>query len=92
MVIFVQLIQLYLVCAWESNILQFTPSFLFSLFNIAFWKRLLKLFVHFICCISSQNFNDGMLHIVKTAIYLQIHVILHDTSSGILIIYNPINT
>ena len=80
MVIFVQLIQRYLVCARESNILQFTPSFLFSFFNIAFWTKLLKLFVHFICCISSQNFiiNDGMLHIVKTAIYFQIHVILHD--------------
>ena len=74
MVIFVQLIQRYLVCARESNILQFTPSFLLF-FNIAFWTRLLKLFVHFICCISSQNFNDGMLHIVKTAIYLQIQLI-----------------
>ena len=78
MVIFIQLIQRYLVCARESNIPQFTPSFLFSFLNIAFWTRLLKLFVHFICYISSQNFNDGMLHIVKTAIYFQIHVILHD--------------
>ena len=32
MVIFVQLIQRYLVCARESNILQFTPSFHFSFF------------------------------------------------------------
>ena len=81
MVMFVQLIQRYLVCAArESNILQFTPSFLFSFSNIAFWTRLLKLFVHFICCISSQNF--GMLHIVKTAIYFQIHVILHDRPQG----------
>ena len=84
MVIFVYLIQRYLVCARESNMFQFTPSFLFSFFfnNIAFWTRLLKLFVHFICCISSQNFNDGMLHIVKTAIYFQIHVILHDRPQG----------
>ena len=63
MVIFVQVIQRYLVCARESNILQFTPSFLFSFLNIAFWTRFLKLFVPFSCCISSQNFNDGMLHI-----------------------------
>ena len=82
MVIFVQLIRRYLVCARESNILQFTPSFLFSFFNIAFWTRLLKLFVHFICCISCQNFNDNMLHLVKTAIYFQIHVILHDAPQG----------
>ena len=82
MVIFVQLIQRYLVCARESNILQFTPSFLLSFFNIAFWTGLLKLFVHFICCISSQNFNDGMLHIVKTAFYVEIHVILHDRPQG----------
>ena len=46
MVIFVQLIQRYLVCARESNILQFTPCFLIFFFNIAFWTRLLKLFVH----------------------------------------------
>ena len=71
MVIFVQLIQRYWVCARESNILQFTPSFLFSFFKIAFWTRLLKLFVHLIRCISSQNFNDAMLHIAKTAIFFQ---------------------
>ena len=83
MIIFVQLIQRYLVCAArESNILQFTPSFLFSFFNIAFWTRLLKLFVNFICFISSQNFTDGTLRIVKTAIYFQIHVILHDRPQG----------
>ena len=66
MVIFFQFIQRYLVCARESNMLQFTPSFLFFFFNIAFWTKLLKLFVHFNCCISFQNFKDGMLHIVKT--------------------------
>ena len=82
MVIFVQLIQRYWVCARESNILQFTPSFLFSFFKIAFWTRLLKLFVHLIRCISSQNFNDAMLHIAKTAIYFQRHVILHDRPQG----------
>ena len=43
MVIFVHFIQRYSVCSRESiNILQFTPSFLFSFFNIAFWTRLLK--------------------------------------------------
>ena len=32
-------------------------------------------------------FNDSMLHIVKTAIYVQIHVISHDWPQGLLIIY-----
>ena len=55
MVIFVHFIQRYSVCSRESiNILQFTPSFLFSFFNIAFGTRLLKLCVHVICCISSH--------------------------------------
>ena len=45
MVIFVQLIQRYLVCARESIILQFTPSFLFSFFNIVFWTKVIEITV-----------------------------------------------
>ena len=29
-----------------------------------------------------QIFNDGMLHIVKTAFYVEIHLILHDRPPG----------
>ena len=80
MVIFVQLIQRNLVCARESSILQFIPSFLFSFFLILlFWQGYWNyLSTSFIVRISSQNFNDGMLQILKTVIYFQIHVILHD--------------
>ena len=54
MVIFVHFIQRYSVCSRGSIILQFTPSFLFSFFNIGFWTRLLKLCVHVTCCITSH--------------------------------------
>ena len=47
---------LFDVCGLESSVLHFTPSFLFCFFKYCFLNKVIEIFGHFICCISSQNF------------------------------------
>ena len=77
MVIFVQLIQRYLFCARESMILQFTPSFLFSYFNMyCFLDKVIEI----ICSLHLLYFFPKFLMMAcyMTAFYVQILVIFHD--------------